>query len=443
LGRARTDSDQPLPAAIGPERGVLWSTTLPPGHSSPVIWGERIFVTAVRDEQLWTIGLDRGTGAVLWQVEAPHQSLEKIHNIGSHAQPSPATDGERVVSFFGSSGLWCYDTAGNELWHKSMGPFNNEFGAGTSPILVDDWVILVQDHDTDSFLMALDKRTGDLVWKVDRSEFPRNYCSPVLWEAGGRRQIVVAATLRVVGYDLETGSEAWTVRGLSRSVCATPAVGDNGTLFVAGWSAGADAADRIVLAPYDEVAPAWDADANGTIELAEVPEGPVKPRFGQVDRDKTGSITRDEYEYYRMLFDRCRNVVLAVKPGPEGEATETHVAWEYGKLVPFCASPLYYRGYVWTVKDGGIVSCLDAATGAPGKQGRLDATGSYFASPVAGDGKVYLASEQGQVTVLSAEAEWEPLHVADFGENIYATPALVDGRIYLRTVGHLYCFAAE
>jgi outer membrane protein assembly factor BamB len=379
----------------------------------------------------------------LWERAEPHRelALEKIHTIGSHAQPSAATDGQRVVSFFGSSGMFCYDLAGGLLWKHEFGPFNNTFGAGTSPIIVDNYVITCQDHDTDSFLMALDKQTGEVVWKTDRSEFPRNYCTPIIWEVDGKKQIVVAATLRVVGYDFETGHELWTVRGISRCVCATPVVGEDGVLYVAGWAQGGDSDSRIVLEPFDSVAPQLDVDKSGTLEEKELPTGgDVQRRYEQIDRDKSGTLTREEYEFFRTLFDSGRNVVMAIKPGASGDATETHVAWDYDRFVPFCSSLLNYNGLVFTIKDGGILNCLDAKTGKPTKQKRIAATGSYYASPVAGDGKVYLINVDGKLTVISAEPEWEVLATADFGERAFATPAIVDGKIYLRTDGHLYCF---
>lgn len=441
-GGGRAVGKAELPATIGPNQHVVWKRDLPPGHSSPVVFGDRIYLTAVRDSKLVTMGLDRASGNLLWAAEAPYQKLEKIHGIGSHAQCSPATDGQRVVSFFGSSGLYCYDTNGRLLWKHAMGPFRNDFGAGNSPILVDDRVILCQDHDTDSFLMAIDKRTGETIWRTDRSEFPRNYCTPVIWESGGRRQIVLAATLRVVGYDFDTGKELWTVRGLSRTVCATPVVGDDGSLYAAGWSAGGDPSDRIRVEPFEDAAASRDANKNGTLEPGELPEGPIKQRFSQVDRDKTGSITRAEYEYFRGLFDKSRNVVLAIRPGGVGDVTSSHVAWESTRSVPFCASPLYEDGYIFTVKDGGILSALDAKSGDPIKQDRI-ATGNYYASPVSGDGKVYLVNERGKLTVVSAIGDWEVLGTADFGEDTYATPAIVAGRIYLRTAGHLYCFGKK
>jgi outer membrane protein assembly factor BamB len=436
-GRAATAA--PLPAEIGPATNVVWKTALPPGHSSPAVAGDRVYVTAERERKLLTIALDRQDGRVLWEAEAPSAALEKIHKIGSHAQASPAADGERVVSFFGSYGLLCYDRAGKLLWQRPLGPFKNDFGAGSSPVLAGDWVILCQDHDQDSFLMALDRRTGETVWKTDRSEFLRGYCTPVLWDAGGRRQVVVAGTLRVAGYDLATGKEVWTVRGIARTVCMTPVVGD-GLLYVAGWSAGGDAEARIRVEPFDGVVKRLDKNGNGKLEANELTTGPIAERFTQVDLDKDGSITREEYERFRGLFDKGQNVVLAVRPGGTGDVTDTHVAWKNTRQVPFCASPLYHGGHVFTLKDGGLLSCLDARDGKPLKSDRLPAHGNYYSSPVAGDGKVYLLSERGELTVVSAAADWRVLAVSAFEEDAYATPALADGRIYLRTAGHLYCF---
>lgn len=433
-----------LPAEIGPDKHIVWKTPLPPGHSSPVVAGNRIFLTGVRDKQLITMGLDRASGSVLWETEAPHETLETVHRIGSFAQSSPATDGRHVVSFFGSSGLFCYDAEGHELWRHRMGPFKNDFGAGSSPLIVDDRVILVQDHDTDSFMAAYDVSTGRELWKVDRSEFPRNFASPVIWNVGGRKQIVCAATLRVVGYDFDTGRELWTVRGIARFVSATPVVGDDGTLYVAGWAAGGDAGgERFIVPAFDAVVDEIDKNKNGGFEEDELSEGPIKQRFTQVDRDKSGTLSRQEYEFFRRLFTEGKNLVIAIRPGGSNDITASHVLWTNEKQVPFCASPLYADGLLFTVKDGGILASLDARTGKPLKLGRLSAGGAFYSSPVAGDGKVFFINELGNLTVISAEGEWQILHTADFNENVYATPALVDGRIYLRTAGALYCFAAE
>jgi len=439
----RAQGAAPLPAKIGPEELVLWKTELPPGHSSPAIVGDKIFLTAVREkEHLETICLDRATGQVLWRVEAPHNTLEKIHGIGSYAQPSPAADSERVVVLFGSSGLYCYDHGGQQLWHKPMGPFNDEFGAAASPIIAEDRVLLCQDHDTGSFLAAYDKTSGRAIWQTDRSEFSRGYCTPVIWNVGGQKQIVVAGTLRICGYDWSTGKELWTVRGLSRVNCMTPVVGDDGTLYAAGWSAGGEPGDRIAMEPWADFAAQYDANKNGTLEAKEVSASlALKSRFAQCDRDKDGYVTEQEYDEFQTLFDRSQNVVLAIKPGARGDASESHVRWKYDKSVPFCASPLYYDGRLFTIKDGGILTCLDAARGKVHKTGRVTGTSNYYASPAGGDGKVYLLSQRGTLSVVAAEDSWKVIYSAEFGEECYASPALVDGRIYLRTSGHLYCFS--
>jgi outer membrane protein assembly factor BamB len=434
--------DRPLPAEIGPGRNVVWTTELPPGHSSPVVVGDRVYLTGVRDKkQLVTIALDRATGKILWQKEAPATALEKVHQIGSHAQSSPATDGEHVVSLFGSFGLLCYDRDGKKLWDRPMGPFKNDFGAGSSPIIVGDWVILCQDHDQGSFLEALDKRTGKTVWRTDRSEFLRGYCTPVLWESGGKKQIVVAGTLRVVGYDFDTGKEVWTVRGIARTICATPALGTDGKLYITGYAAGGDEGARIEISPFDEIIKGLDKNANGKLEAEELPKGPVLERFTQFDTDKDGSISKAEYERFRTLFQKGQNVILAVRPGGTGDVSQSHVAWRNTKQVPFCASPLVVGNVVFAVKDGGFLMTLDAKDGKLIKRDRLGGgAGNYYASPVTGDGKVYFLSERGKLTVVSAAGEWEELASADFKEDGYATPAIVGGCIYLRTAGHLYCF---
>jgi outer membrane protein assembly factor BamB len=440
-GQAEAEDKRPLPLEIGPDRHVLWKVDLPPGHSSPVVAGNRIFLTAVRDKKhLLTIAIDRATGKVQWEREATYKKLEAIHNIGSHAQCSPATDGERVISFFGSSGLHCYSLDGELQWRVAMGPFNDDFGAASSPLIVEDRVILGQDHDTGSFLAAFDKKSGTELWRTDRTEFSRNSGSPILWTADGKKQIVVAGTLRVCGYDWDTGRELWTVRGLSRVVCMTPVIGPENMLIVAGWSAGGDPGERLALVSFEQIVAGLDANGNGTFEKDEVKDGPLQPRFTQCDRDKDGHVTRKEYDEFQMLFDKSQNVVMAIKPGARGDATETHVAWKFGRFVPFCSSPLYHNDHVYLIKDGGIFTCLDAKTGAAKKTGRVSGTGAYYASPTVGDGKIYLLSEKGQLSVVSPEASWQVLHTADFGEGGYASPAIVDGRIYLRVGEHLYCF---
>jgi outer membrane protein assembly factor BamB len=429
-----------LPDKIGPSTNVLWKTPLPPGHSSPVVVGDRIYLTAVREKKLLTLALNRNDGRLLWEQKAPSGALETIHAIGSHAQSSPAADNERVISFFGSYGLSCYDRDGKLLWQRRMGPFKNDFGAGSSPVLAGDRVLLCQDHDQDSFLTALDKRSGETLWKTDRSDFLRGYCTPIVWDAAGKKQVVVAGTLRVAGYDLENGKEVWTVRGIARTICVTPVVGEDGRLYVAGWSAGGDPGAPIAVEPFDRVIKRLDKNGNGQLETGELAAGPIAERFTQVDLDKDGSITQVEYERFRGLFREGRNVVLAIRSGGRGDITSSHVLWKNARHVPFCASPLYLDGLLYTVKDGGFMATLDKHSGELVERDRLPGSGNYYSSPVAGDGKIYLVDQRGRLSVIQAGRAWHVLSSSDFEEDVYTTPALAGGRIYVRTTGHLYCF---
>lgn len=433
-----------LPDKIGTDKSVIWKVELPPGHSSPIVAGDRIYVTAVRDKKkLVTMALDSVDGKTLWERESPYKTLEKIHNIGSHAQCTPVSDGEVVLSFFGSSGLYCCDRYGNTLWTKPFGPFPNDFGAGSSPLLVGGRVILNQDHDNSSFLMAFDKKNGKELWKVDRSEFPRGYATPVVWEVNGKKQIVVPGTLRVVGYDLESGKELWTVRGLSRIANMTPAVGPDNILYLAAWAPGGDETERIEAPPWDEMIEKYDKNKNGTLEADELPAGELKNRFTQIDRDKDNKITRDEYENMRRIFTAAQNMIIAIKPGGSGDITATHVLWSQRKYLPYVPSPLYYSGLLYMIKNGGLLSCLDARNGKPIKQERVYGKDEYYASPVAGDGKIYLFDKKGQFSVVKAGADWEELSWGKLNEAIFATPAIADGRIYVRTEKQLYCFGLK
>lgn len=428
-----------LPADISPTQHVVWKADVPAGHSGPIVSQDRIFLTAARGKELLTLGLDRASGRVIWEAKAPYDTLEKIHTTGSYAQCTPATDGEIVVSFFGSSGLHAYDRNGKPLWSHRMGPFKNDFGAGSSPIIVDDRVILLQDHDTDSFIAAYDKKTGKELWRTDRSEFLRNYATPVVWDVNGQKDIVVAATLRIIGYDFATGKEKWTVTGVSRIINMTPVVAPDNTLIAACWSPGAEGDDRIQPPSVEDL---FESDTNkdGGLEESEFPDNELKRRFSQIDRDKDGKITVEEYGALRRVFADARNVVLSIKPGGTGDITKTHIKWEYTKQIPYCPSPLCYNGIVFMVKDGGILTALEAETGKILKQGRLKSTGGFFASPVGGDGKVYVISQTGDLSVISAEANWQELHNTSMNGDGHATPAIVGGRIYVRAGDVLYCF---
>ena len=432
------DDRRPLPERFDGDDILLWKQPLPPGHSTPCLTGDLIVLTVFENQELATMALDRSTGRERWRRMVPAPRIEQTHPVGSPATPTAASDGRNVYVFFGSYGLLCYDLQGNLVWAKPMGPFQDEYGAGSSPVLANGKVILNQDHDAGSFLIAIDKTTGETAWKAERPDHTRSYSTPVIQESNGRLQIIIAGALQLSAYDVENGQKLWWVNGLARIVNPTPALGGN-LLHVASWSPGGDTNTRISMETWPLAARRWDQNNNGKIEKTELAPGPVLGRFARIDLDQDGGLDQEEWEKHAHLFQFARNSIIAVRPGGEGDVTGTHVVWEYTRGVPYVTSPFLYRDVVYMVKKGGIVTTLNPDSGKLLKQGRVTGKGGYYASPVAGDGKVYLASEKEVVTVLRAGTNWETLSSHDFRERILATPVISDGNIYLRTEKTLYC----
>lgn len=427
------------PEKLGMDINVRWKTPLPPGISSPCVVGDRVYLTGCRDAKLLTISLDRDTGKVLWERTAPAERLEEVHSIGSPATPTPASDGDRVYVFFGSYGLLAYDRDGHVVWQKPLGPFKNNYGQASSPILCGERVILNCDQDVGSFILAADRKTGRTLWETARPGFPRGFSTPILWSDGGAEQILVAGTLRLIAYDPSDGHEVWSVGGLARIVSSTPVAG-SGLLFVSSYAPGGDAEDKITMASFSEFAKEHDANKDGILVLSELPEGPFRTRFPQIDGDKDGKITRDEWDAMSRIFEAAKNSIFALKPGGKGELAGASVIWRHERAIPYVPSPLLLDGLIYLLKEGAIFTCLDAATGKVVKQGRLPAQGNYYASPVTAGSRIYTVSQGGGVCILRAGRDWEVLETTDLGETCMATPALAGGRIYLRTESHLYCF---
>lgn len=435
-GLAAVD-DQPLPTELSDPQ-LVWKQPLPPGHSTPTVVGDRIFLTAAQGGELSTICLDRATGKPLWSQAVQVEQVEKVHNEGSPAAASVACDGRRVVAFFGSLGLVCYNLDGKLLWTKKLGPFRDEFGAASSPILVDDKVILNEDHDLDSFLLAVSAEDGRTLWQTPREGFTRSYATPVVWQAGGARLLIVAGALQLVAYELATGEPRWSLDGFARIVNTTPTKAGE-MLYVCTWSPGGDSEARIAMEPWATALEQWDKNQNARLENEELPAGEVRTRFFRIDLNGDSALDEIEWNKYARIFELAQNTLVALRASPAGQAPQ--VVWQYKRGLPYVASPLVYRGHVYLVKDGGIVTVLDAVSGKLMRQSRARGEGNYYASPVAGDGKVVIASGGGVVTLLKAGAQTEVVYSRDFAERIAATPVLVDGHIYVRTEKALYAFA--
>lgn len=430
--------DRKLPERLD-ETTQKWRLPLASGHSTPCVYGDSIYVTTFENNQLATVALDRRTGRPRWTQVAPTTRIEEYHSTSSPAAATPACDGERVYVFFGSCGLLCYDLKGQLVWSRELGPFQDEFGAASSPILVDGNVIISADHDRDSFVMALDAGTGKTLWKTDRPGFTRSYATPVALTIAGRQQIIVAGALQLAAYDADDGKKLWWVNGLARIVNTTPAQA-LGLLFVATWSPGGDTDDRLSMDPWPQAVKKLDANGDGKLSREEVDDPEVLDRFFRIDLNQDKNLDEAEWKKYARVYELAQNTLLAIRPGGSGDVTEKAVVWEYRKGLPYVPSPLVYRGVLYMVKAGGVFTALDAPSGRLLKQLRLPSNEGYYASPVAGDGKIYLAGEPGTLTVVSAGPKAAVMASRDFAERTMATPVIADGQIYVRTEKALYCF---
>ncbi len=421
---------------------LKWRKAIPSGHSTPLVLGNRLYMTGFdpATESLFTFCLDQRTGTEIWRRRAPTERIEAYHRVGNPAAATVATDGTRLFSFFGSYGLLAYDVSGQCLWTRPMGPFQDEFGAGSSPVLIDGKLVINQDHDADSFLEAFDPVTGEPLWKTPRPAAVRSYSTPIPYWSRNTPQILVAGALELAAYDPNSGEKLWWINGLARIVVPMPiTAGEN--IIMASWAPGGDSGGRISMEPYSEALERWDLNQDELIAKEELEPGAVLTRFFRIDLNQDGHLNRLEWERHAAVFQKAKNSVMSFRPQGRGAQSHANVDWEYDRGIPYVASPLISSGILYMVKDGGIVTKLAAATGKPISQERVPGRGTYYASPLAIDGKVFFANEQGVVSVVRDALEWEVVSHRDFDERIYATPVAKAGRFFVRTEAALYQFS--
>ena len=330
------------------------------------------------------------------------------------------------------------------MWEKRMGPFQDEYGSASSPVLVDDKVVVVQDHDVDSFLMALDRKTGKVQWKSERPDATRSYSTPALWTRNGRKELLVAGSRELAGYDPSDGKRLWWIPGLARIVIPTPVpAGDR--VYMASWTPGGDSSLLIRMEPWSDALRKWDENNDGRLYRNEITDTVMNDRFFPMDLDQSGDLKQEEWERYADIFVHSQNGILVVRPSSAGgEQNQGTVLWRSVRGAPYVATPLLDRGILWTVRDGGIVTTFSASEGNILQMKRLTDVGNYYASPVSADGRVYIASRQGIVTVIANDPnEWRVIDTHDFKEGIYATPFIAEGCLFIRTEKALYCFGKQ
>ncbi len=394
---------------------ILWRTSIPGlAHSSPVVWGNQIFVTSAvssdpkasfrpglygdgdaskdRSPHRWMIyAIDKRTGKISWErVAREGPPVEKRHIKSTYANSTPATDGRIVVAWFGSQGVYAYDVKGRLLWSVDLGRLDlgaydiptYEWGPASSPIIWNDLVILQCDTQRDSFLLALDAATGQTVWKTDRDEIP-SWGSPTVATTANGPVLVTNASNFIRGYDPRTGKELWRLAGSSKITAPTPIFGED--LFVV---------------------------ASG--------RGPERPIF-VVRPNARGDLTL-----------------------PEGKTTSDSIVWSKTGRGSYMPTPLAYRGILYVLANNGTFDAYNLKTGEEIYRQRLPTVGSGFsASPVAADGKIFLSNEDGEILVVAAGEKFNLLATNSMGELLMATPALSDGAMYVRSASSLFAIGRK
>jgi outer membrane protein assembly factor BamB len=393
-------------------QGVLWKTPIPGlAHSSPIVWGDRVFVptaissadnslrvglygdiTPVEDDSVhtWKVyALDKRSGEIVWERTA-HTGVPRVkrHTKATHASATMATDGAHVIAYFGSEGLYAYTTAGELLWKKDFGVLDAgyyvvpeaQWNVGSSPIIYDGKVILQADVQRDSFIAAFELADGSEVWRTARNDVP-TWGTPNVYESDGGSQIVVNGYRHIGAYDADTGAEIWRMEGGGDIPVPTPVFAHELIFITNAHGRGA---------PIYAIRPS----ASGDISLA------------------------------------------------EGESSNRGIAWSTPREGAYMVTPLVYGDYLYNLKNNGALAVYDARSGEQMYQARLGRGGGFTASPVAADGKVYFSSEDGDIFVVAAGPEFELLATNPMGEVCMATPAISEGLLLFRTVGHVVAIAA-
>ena len=448
-----------LPTEFSPTEHVRWQAPVGEGIGGAVLAAGRLFVSGMTGKETVTLfAFDAATGQELWRRDWPTGPLPEVHATNSHASATPAADAERVYFYFTTLGLLTVDAAtGKDVWKQPLPEpfFVFKWGAGMSPVLYGETLLFCQDDDLNPTLRAFDRRTGKPLWIDDRLDQAVNYSHPIINTVDGQDEIVVAGTGILLGYDPATGKRLWKARTLLRNIKTTP-IAQDGIVYVSVQSSGI--AHQWIVA-RDQAA---TGNRDGQIDRAEIQayvgERPIPPAFldrafTRGDLDKDGFLKGEELDTAFMHPDNfagtkhtaagdsaAEQFILAVRGGGRGDVTATHLLWKHPtKHTDHVVSPFVSDRRMLLLKSGGIMTVFGTADGKPlGGPRRTGRATNYFASPVSGDGKIFLAGEDGRVTVLKDDATYEQLAVNDLQEGIVATPALGADALYIRTRKHLF-----
>jgi hypothetical protein len=385
-----------IPTKWSSKENIAWRIAVRgEGHSSPIVWGDKVFLTSSLTEKNKRILLciDRLSGQTVWQRDVVQSPPETVHRLNSRASGTPATDGKQVyVTFMRAEGdeviapnvgserlitpgkiiVAAYDLDGNEKWKTNVGDFLSAHGFNTCPVLFEDLVILNGDHDGNAYLVALDRQSGRQRWRTRRENKTRSYVTPIIREIDGITQMILSGSLCIASYDPRNGKRHWIVDGPTEQFVASM-VYDGKYVFATG---------------------------------------------GYPERH-----------------------TLAIRPGGKGNVTDTHIAWRTTRGAAYVPSPIISGRYLLMVADSGIASCFEARTGKRHWMERLP--GGHSPSPVSADGLVYFVSDRGVTTIIRPSETFAVIAKNELGEPVSASPAISQGQFFLRTHQHLYCIGSK
>lgn len=437
--------DKNLPSEISKDRDVLWKQKTPKGNSSPIVIGDRLWITGHEGDERIVLCYDASAGSLLWRRAITKARDEKPNPMNGPTTPTPATDGRSIFVFFPDFGLLAYDFDGKEKWRVPLGPFGGVQGVAVSPVYAEGNVVLLVDTPEQAYLAAFDAATGKQVWKADRPlGFLGSYTTPALYKpSSGPAQIVVAGAVELTGYQARTGERLWWARGVTNGPAAPPLIAGDSVYTLEPAGEGAP--------PFKDMLTAFDQNKDGKIQLSELSGDALNEKimyrlFKAIDKisgNGDGEVTEEEWNH-AFSPDNPGGGLVRTRIDGKGDVSRSHVVWRYTKGMPYVTGALLYDHVLYVIASGGILTTFHPDTGEVLRKDRLkDAIGDYYASPVAGDGKIYFIDHDGKTAVIRPGAAWETISTGDLDEVVIATPAIARSRVYVRTEGTLYCFGTK
>ena len=370
-----TSSETNLPTEWDSEKNVVWKSEIPGlGYSSPIIWDDKLFLTSalVDTNERLLICFDKKTGKKLWQKPVLNSPFERKHNDNSYASGTPSTDGKLVyVSFLDGEDAYvaAYDFSGNKVWEQRPGKFQSPHGYSCSPAIYNDKLIINGNSLGDSFLAALNKNDGSIIWKVQHENPAHSFTTPIFREMAGKMQMIFGGNKQIISFNPDDGSRYWWIDGPSEDFCSTPVYNKKHDLIL--------------------ISSAWP-----------------------------------------------QRILMAIKPDGAGNVSESKVVWQTKEGAFYVPSPVCTDDYLFSTMTNGTVHCINVATGEILWKENL---GKQYPSPVLADGLVYMPNDEGVITLIKPGPVFEAIAKNSIGEHMNASPAISNGKIYLRGDKHLFC----